>query len=107
MPGHSYRTTEYEAIVREVLAQVSLGSDRIAAVVDATRAPEPDRLALARVGRELDAALARYRRDRDLHALEASMATLDEQEAAARVRQPAPELTAAEVAAYLRDLPRL
>jgi hypothetical protein len=65
MPGHSYRTTEYEAIVREVLAQVSLGSDRIAAVVEATRAPEPDRLALARVGRELDAALARYRRDRD------------------------------------------
>jgi hypothetical protein len=107
MPGHSYRAAEYEAVVREVLAQVSLGSDRIAAVVEATRAPGPDQLALARIGRERDAALARYRRDRDLHALEASMAALDEQEAEARDRQPAPELTAAEVAAYLRDLPRL
>ena len=69
--------------------------------------PEPDRLALARIGRERDAALARYRRDRDLQALEAAMAALDEQEAEARDRQPAPELSAAEVVAYLRDLPRL
>lgn len=107
MPGHSYRAAEYEAIVRDVLGDVSLGADRIAAVVEATRAPEPDRLALARIGRERDAALARYRRDRDLHALEATMAALDEQEAEARDRKPAPELTAAEVTAYLRDLPRL
>ena len=35
------------------------------------------------------------------------MAALDEQEAEARDRQPAPELSAAEVVAYLRDLPRL
>ena len=107
MPGHSYRAAEYEAIVRDVLGDVSLGADRIAAVVEATRAPEPDRLALARIGRERDAALARYRRDRDLQALEAAMAALDEQEAEARDRQPAPELSAAEVVAYLRDLPRL
>ena len=107
MPGHSYRAVEYEAIVRDVLADVSLGADRIAAVVEATRAPEPDRLALARIGRERDTALARYRRDRDLHTLEATMTALDEQEAEARDRQPAPELSAAEVVAYLRDLPRL
>ena len=50
---------------------MSLGADRIATVVEATRAPEPDRLAIARIGRERDAALARYRRDRDLQALEA------------------------------------
>jgi hypothetical protein len=107
MPGHSYRAEEYEAIVRDVLGDVSLGADRIAAVVEATRAPEPDRLALARIGRERDAALARYRRDRDLQALEAAMAALDEQEAEARDRQPAPEPSDAEVVAYLRDLPRL
>ena len=51
MPGHSYRAAEYEAIVRDVLADVSLGADRISAVVEATRVPEPDRLALARIGR--------------------------------------------------------
>lgn len=107
MPGNSYRAAEYEAIVRDVLAGVFLGADRIAAVVDATRNAEPDRLALARIGRERDTALARYRRDRDLRALEATMAALDEQEAAAKETEPAPTLTAAEVTAYLRDLPQL
>jgi hypothetical protein len=72
MPGHRYRAAEYETIVRDVLADVSLGADRISAVVEAIRAPEPDRLAMARIGRERDAALARYRRDRDLHTLEAT-----------------------------------
>lgn len=78
MPGASYRTDEYEAIVREVLADVSLGAEHIAAVVGETRDAEPDRLAIARIGRERDAALARYRRDRDLRALERTMAALDE-----------------------------
>ncbi len=35
------------------------------------------------------------------------MAALDEQEAETRDRRPAPELSAAEVVGYLRDLPRL
>ncbi|MEW6223237.1 MAG: recombinase family protein [Chloroflexota bacterium] len=107
MPGHSYRADEYEAIVRDILAAVSLGSDRIAAVVGEMRAPEPNRLALARIGRERDAAVARYRRDRDARALEATMAALDAQEAEARSGEPAPALEPAEVIAYLGDLPRL
>jgi DNA invertase Pin-like site-specific DNA recombinase len=106
MPGHSYRAEAYEAIVRDVLADVSLGADVVAATVALTRDPEPDRLALARVGRERDAAMARYRRDRDARELESTMAALDEQEADARaVKHPA-TLTAAEAVAYLRDLPR-
>jgi DNA invertase Pin-like site-specific DNA recombinase len=83
MPGHSYRAEAYEAIVRDVLAEVSLGADVVAATVALTRDPEPDRLALARIGRDRDAAVARYRRDRDARVLEATMAALDEQETAA------------------------
>ena len=88
MPGASYRADEYEAIVREVLADVSLGAEHIAAVVGETRDAEPDRLAIARIGRERDAALARYRRDRDLRSLERTMASLDEQEAEANAGGP-------------------
>lgn len=107
MPGTSYRADEYEAIVREVLADVSLGAEHISAVVGETRDAEPDRLAIARIGRERDAALARYRRDRDLRSLEQTMAALDEQEAEAKAGAPATALEASEVVAYLRDLPRL
>jgi hypothetical protein len=76
-------------------------------VVGETRDAEPDRLALARIGRERDAALARYRRDRDLRCLERTMAVLDEQEAEAKAGGPVTALEASEVVAYLRDLPRL
>ena len=107
MPGHSYRADEYEAIVREVLGDVSLGADRIAAVVAGSRDAEPDRLALARIGRERDAAMARYRRDRDTRALEASMQALDGQEADAKAVEAAQVLEPAEVVAFLRDLPTL
>lgn len=108
MPGHSYRADEYEAIAREVLGRAALGASLVADVVAATRDPEPDRLALARIGRERDAALARYRRDRDARALEATMAALDagEHEARAGGSLHAP-LPAADVVEYLRDLPRL
>ena len=94
MPGTSYRADEYEAIVRDVLADVSLGAEHIAAVVAETRDAEPDRLAVARIGRERDAALARYRRDRDLRTLERTMATLDEQEAEASAGGPVTALEA-------------
>jgi DNA invertase Pin-like site-specific DNA recombinase len=107
MPGHSYRADEYEAIVREVLGRVSLGAAVVADVVAATRDPDPDRLALARIARERDTAIARYRRDRDARALEATMGRLDEEERAAHETKPAPALEPAEVVDYLRELPRL
>ena len=76
-------------------------------MVGETREAEPDRLAIARIGRERDAAMARYRRDRDTRALDAAMTALDEQEAEAQAGGPAAALDAAAVVAYLRDLPRL
>lgn len=51
-------------------------------------------------------AMARYRRDRDPAALEATMAALDRQEAATRAAQDIDTQPAADVVAYLRDLPR-
>jgi DNA invertase Pin-like site-specific DNA recombinase len=107
MPGHSYRVTEYEAIVRDVLGRVSLGAGIVADVVAATREPEPDRLAIARIGRERDAAVARYRRDRDPGALETKMATLDVHERTARQPIESAAMAPADVAGYLRDLPRI
>lgn len=106
-PGHSYRAAEYEAIVRDVLGEVSVGADRVERLVALTRDPGPDHLALARIGRERDGALARYRRDRDARALEATMAALDEQERAAQETPGAVALPAGDVVELLRDLPRL
>ena len=91
---------------REMLARVSLGAEHRPSVVAETRDVEPDRLAITRIGRERDA-LARYRRDRDLRALERTMASLDAQEAEANAGGPVTALEASEVVAYLRDLPRL
>ncbi len=107
MPGASYRATEYEAIVRDVLGRIALGADLVAEVVAVSRDPEPDRLGLARLEREREAAVARYRRDRDARALEATMAVLDEQEAAARELAAPTAMEAAEVVDYLRKLPSL
>ncbi len=104
MPGHPYRADDYEDIVRDVLAVASVGADLITDVVALTREPLCDQVALARIARERDLALTRYRRDRDGRRLEATMASLDEQEAMARAANPQP-MPAAEIAARLRDLP--
>jgi hypothetical protein len=105
--GRSYSADDYEAIVREVLARIRLGADLLAAVMtDSPAQPEPDRLALSRIEREREAALGRYRRLRDVHELEVTMAQLDAQERAL-LAEPAAVLDHGERAAYLRDLPRL
>lgn len=105
LEGRSYAAAAYERLVREVLGRVALGADVIAEVVADTRAPEPDRLALLRVDRERDAAVVRYRRDRDTGELAATMARLDVDEQRARDAQAPQALEPAEVVAYLRDLP--
>ncbi len=63
-------------------------------------------LAQARIDRELDRAALRFARDRDLGGLEATMARLDADAAAAVVR-PSRIPTAAEARAYLESLPDL
>jgi DNA invertase Pin-like site-specific DNA recombinase len=108
VPGHSYAAGEYEALARELLGAVSLGADTIAEVITGRDTPSVDRLALARIERERDAALARYRRSRDERALAAEMARLDECE---RVAKETPDysetMPPADAVAFLRDLPAL
>jgi hypothetical protein len=61
---------------------------------------------MARIERDREAAMARYRRDRDPAALEATMRVLDREEEAARGSRddgPTPE----EAVEFLRDLPSI
>ena len=81
---------------------------KVETVAAATR-KEPeggDVLAQARIDRERDQTALRFARDRDLGRLEATMARLDTEAAAAVVR-PSRSPTAAEALAYLEELPRL
>ncbi len=111
VPGRSYVQGAYEQIVPLVLERVRLGADDIAATValyqEAGETGEMDTVALARIERERDRALTRYRRTRDAAELEATMRRLDAEEQAARHAVDRAPLTPAEVVAYLRDLPRL
>ena len=106
--GMSYPADAFEGIVRQALTHVSANANLVADVVGALSredsAPDPQRL--ARIERERDTALARYRRNRDGAALDATMRRLD---AEAQDGQAAPEPgpTASQAIAYLRDLPRL
>jgi hypothetical protein len=83
--GRGYRLEWYEDAVGDLLRWVSLRADTLAQVVAAvvTREPEPDRLRLARIERERDAALNTYRTHRDALALETTMARLDAEAAQA------------------------
>lgn len=108
--GSGYRREWYEDVVEELLASVRLDDATIAAVVRELLAPAPtSRFELARIDRERDAALARYRRDRDPGSLTVAMERLDREEIEARQvgAPPPPAMDASDVVAYLRDLPRL
>lgn len=111
VPGRSYPQDAYERIVPLVLERVQLAADDIAQTVALYQASaggaEADPSAQARIERERDRALSRYKRLRDPAALEATMRRLDAEERAARQSVVRAPLTAAEVVAYLRDLPRL
>ena len=104
--GKGYRRALYEDAVGSVLARVSFGAASLTSVVGLVTAPpsSPDRLALARIERERDSVLARYRRDRDSSALDLAMARLDaEQREASRPREV--EGVPADVAVlYLQEL---
>jgi DNA invertase Pin-like site-specific DNA recombinase len=95
----------YDAAVADILRRASLRADSLEVVVAGVNEAPIDQASLVRVDRERDAALSRYRRDRDAMALDRAMAALDAREDAARAVMPI--LTPAEVVEYLRDLPRL
>lgn len=105
--GTSYAAAVYERLVASVLEGVALGADVITAAIADTRAAEPDRVALARVERERDQALERYRRTRDAGELERAMGRLDTEAELATSADVVEPLSAEESVEYLRNLPRL
>ena len=106
--GVSYPASSFEGLIRQALGHVSANAELVAAVVGRVADDEigPDPVTLARIERDRDTATARYRRDRDPDALEATMRALDQEEARAKVARadgPTPE----EAVELLRELPKL
>jgi hypothetical protein len=106
--GVSYPASSFEGLVRQALGHVSANAELVAAVVGRLADDEtaPDPVTLARIERDRETAMARYRRDRDPDALEATMRALDQEEhqaMEARADGPTPE----EAVESLRELPKL
>jgi DNA invertase Pin-like site-specific DNA recombinase len=104
--GVSYPAPAFEGLVRQALEHISTNADLAAAVVAHLRADEsaPDPVTLARIERDREAAMVRYRRDRDPASLETTMRGLDREEETAKGATndgPTPE----EAVGYLRNLP--
>jgi DNA invertase Pin-like site-specific DNA recombinase len=104
--GKGYRRHLYEAVIATVLEEVSVGAETLTRVVGLVAASpsSPDRLGLVRIERERDAALGRYRRDRDSAALDRTMARLDTEERVARQVHQAAGVPADVAVGYLREL---
>jgi hypothetical protein len=90
------------------LGHVSANAGLVADVIAALHVDEagPDPVTFARIERDRDNALARYRRDRDEVNLGETMRRLDREETEAKATN-ADIPTAAEAVEYLRDLARL
>jgi DNA invertase Pin-like site-specific DNA recombinase len=106
--GVSYPAEAFEGLVRQALGYVSANADLAGAVVGSLGADEtaPDPVSLARIERDRESAMARYRRDRDPDALEAAMRALDQDEQRARGAS-ADGPTAEEAIEFMRNLPGL
>jgi DNA invertase Pin-like site-specific DNA recombinase len=106
--GVSYPADSYEGLVRQALKHVSANAELAGAVIDRLADDEtaPDPVTLARIERDRENAMARYRRDRNTAALEATMRTLDQQESQAKAMH-ADGPTAEEAIESLRELPQL
>jgi hypothetical protein len=96
--GESYKVDAYERVIGRAFEHVAMSARlKTDTVAQATR-PDPegaDELALARIKREREQAALRFAKERDLGKLEATMARLDAEAAAAVVR-PSMIPTAAE-----------
>lgn len=103
--GESYKSDLYEAAIGRAFEHVAVSSRLKVDTVAIARRPDPDGgddPATARIARGRDRAALRFARDRDLGQLEATMARLDAEAAAAVVR-PSRIPTAADARAYLES----
>ena len=95
-----------EAALAKVAVSAKLAADTVARAAAVPRPAGGDPFSLRRIARERDKATAQYVGDRDIRALQATMARLDAEEKTAKSRPQVP-VTARDVRRYLTDLPRL
>lgn len=103
--GESYPSRIYESVIPDAIARIGANAKLITEVQEAMAdlSPGVDRLTVAGIEKERDAAMRRYLSDRDAMALQATMQRLDQEEAEAKKRRAeSPEPT--EVVQALQDL---
>ena len=103
--GESYKTQVYDDLVPQILDRVCIGAMTITQVVSGLGDHPDTTFTVARIEKDRESALAAYRRDRDIDALERAMAKLDAEEADAKASSQV--VSPAEAVAWLRDLPAL
>jgi DNA invertase Pin-like site-specific DNA recombinase len=106
--GHAYQMDRYEGIVDSLLGHVTLDAGQLAAVVGLSAGVPagPSQADLDRIARERQRALDRYVRDRDTAKLGEAMASLDRDQAALQIPQPAEPVPADVAVAFLSELPK-
>jgi hypothetical protein len=107
-PGESYPAGFYEDLVPYALDALARSTSELVAGAAwyGEQRPQPDELAVRRIGTERDRALARYARDRDVAALERTMQRLDEEERShMNITSDQPQWS--EILGLVRDLPAL
>ena len=105
LKGESYKIEVYDNLLPQLLSRVSVGAKTMTQVVDGLNTHPDTTFALARIERDRDAALRRYRQDGDSVALDASWARLDAEEREAQTSTQV--ISAEEATAWLQDLPAL
>jgi DNA invertase Pin-like site-specific DNA recombinase len=105
LKGESYKVEVYDNLVPRLLARVSVGAGTMTQVVGGLAIQPGSTFTMARIERDREAALRKYRQDRDTTALERTMKRLDEEEREAQASTQV--ISAAETVAWLRDLPAL
>ncbi len=104
--GQSYRAEWYDDMVGAALGRVAASAKLMTDVMPKAVAAQPgvgDSFSLARIERDREVATTRYRRDRDIAALEAAMERLDTEERQSRER-PVDAVTPESARYYLSNL---
>jgi hypothetical protein len=105
LKGESYKIEVYDNLVPQLLGRVSVAAKTMPLVVDGLAVQPSSTFAMARIERDREAALRKYKQDRDTAALERTMKRLDDEEREAQTATQA--ISAEEEAAWLQDLPAL
>ena len=103
--GESYKADAYDNLVPLLLERVSLQAGTLSQVVGSLAIYPDTTFALARIQQERQAATALHPRDRDLVALERTMARLDTDESQAMASEQS--VDGGEALKWLRNLPAL